>query len=399
VVLAGLAAGVLLLCVAGGGIAFGVSHYLTGRTKANADALAQLADQARQADPWPGGGPRFGDADPPAPALEEDVLPPAPPRPVLPRVDLDVPPVEGSPLLKEKPRSVKVPDVPPLEVPPLPPKKEAPPRTEEKPADPLPAPREAEPQPQARPDDPEIVGTWQSQPNPGDFLEVWTIRADAGAWSVRGVFTRDGVEAGSFEGKECKYANGTLTFRQEYVRKPDATWSENNRISAKVSQGQLDVQWRNRLLKGRTTLVRPGAAARSNEPTAPSAPTAPPVAPPFGVPGVGNDADLVGSWEGTFDGLKEFWVVAREGDRISVKGTFSDAGREVGSFHGENIIALGPTLSFLMKLDRKPRANWPDSFLIGVRAVGGRLDYTWQSGGLAGQRQLAKPTAPAKAPG
>src|SRR5262249_32423105 len=47
-----------------------------------------------------------------------------------------------------------------------------------------------------------LVGNWQGVVD--GFTEVLTIKSDNGDWSVSGVYLKNGVEVGSFTGKEPK---------------------------------------------------------------------------------------------------------------------------------------------------------------------------------------------------
>jgi hypothetical protein len=101
-----------------------------------------------------------------------------------------------------------------------------------------------------------IAGTWRGASGAGGFTEIWTIKMESDEWSVSGVFQKDGKDVGAFHGKDCKYANGTLTFVQEYDQKPDPTWASGTRIAAKATKDKLTFTWRNNKQSGTVTLDR-----------------------------------------------------------------------------------------------------------------------------------------------
>src|ERR1700749_2535015 len=75
----------------------------------------------------------------------------------------------------------------------------------------------------------ELLGAWQGKSGAGGLQENWTIARDHGQWSVAGTFTKDGQEVGSFRGQDIRFDQGALRFRQEYVKKPQANWTDGNR--------------------------------------------------------------------------------------------------------------------------------------------------------------------------
>ena len=72
----------------------------------------------------------------------------------------------------------------------------------------------------------ELVGTWEGTSGAGGFKEIWIVKQDKGQWSVVGMFRKDDREVGRFQGNNYKFANGVLTFRQQYLKKPDPSWSD-----------------------------------------------------------------------------------------------------------------------------------------------------------------------------
>jgi uncharacterized protein (TIGR03067 family) len=100
----------------------------------------------------------------------------------------------------------------------------------------------------------DLVGTWSG--TAGGFKELWTIQQDKGAWSVSGVFKSGEAVVGAFRGVDVQYNNGTLTFRQDYIRKPAANWPNGNRITAKVSGDKISFTWRSGKQSGSGSLTK-----------------------------------------------------------------------------------------------------------------------------------------------
>jgi hypothetical protein len=197
----------------------------------------------------------------------------------------------------------------------------------------------------------ELVGTWEGTSGAGGFQEIWTIKTNKGEWSVNGVFKKGGKEAGAFHGKDYKYANGTLTFVQEYDKKPVDSWSDGNEMAVKASGDLLAVTWRNGGQSGTTSLTR----------------------------AVG---DLIaGTWEGTSGagGFKEVWTIKSEGGEWSVAGVFQKDGQEAGAFHGKDCRYANGTLTFVQEYDKKPDPTWASGTRIAARATRDKLVFTWRN--------------------
>lgn len=105
-----------------------------------------------------------------------------------------------------------------------------------------------------------LFGAWLGQSGAGGLQETWTIARENGQWSVAGTFTKDGQEVGSFRSQDAKFAQGALSFRQEYVKKPQASWTDGNRITAAAKGDTLDITWHSGRQTGRVTLHRAAAA-------------------------------------------------------------------------------------------------------------------------------------------
>jgi hypothetical protein len=75
----------------------------------------------------------------------------------------------------------------------------------------------------------ELVATWQSTSD--GLLQLWTIKQNKGEYSVEGVYMKSDKEVGSFQGKNCKFADGKLSFIQEFKVKPVASWDSGSEVT------------------------------------------------------------------------------------------------------------------------------------------------------------------------
>lgn len=109
----------------------------------------------------------------------------------------------------------------------------------------------------------DIVGAWEDRSGSGGFKEIWTVENVKGVWTVKGVFKKGDEEAGSWIGKSPRFAIGTLTFIQEYVQKPNASWSDGNVMTAKATGDKLSFRWQAAKNSGTNNLDRAGDTVAS----------------------------------------------------------------------------------------------------------------------------------------
>lgn len=190
----------------------------------------------------------------------------------------------------------------------------------------------------------ELIGRWQGASGSGGFQESWTISRDKGQWGVVGTYTKDGKEAGSFRGKDVRFANGQLSFRQQYVKKPDPSWGDGNLMAATAKGNSLNVTWRAGRQSGKVSFTRVEPAADDTgkpaapSSTAPSTPAARDSSPTPAADSVGPKQELA-----KFDGQWEFKDFLLDGKKIDFGATWSFQGdaiketiglpRRSGKFH------------------------------------------------------------------
>lgn len=109
----------------------------------------------------------------------------------------------------------------------------------------------------ARADDgSEMVGVYAGTSSAGGFQEIWQIKMENGGLTVTGLFRKNNQDVGLFQGKNVKYDNGTLSFEQAYVKKPDPKWADGTEITASVSGDKLNFTWKNGGQSGNGSLDR-----------------------------------------------------------------------------------------------------------------------------------------------
>ncbi len=204
-----------------------------------------------------------------------------------------------------------------------------------------------------------LVGTWEGNAGGGGFKEIWTItKNDKGEFAVSGVFKKGDSEAGSFTAKDCKFADGKLTFTQQYTKKPDPKWQDGSQMTASASGDTLTFEWKNSSGKGTVKLERQKTGA-----------------------------ELAGTWQGTTgDGqFKESWTITRnDKGEFTVMGTYKKDDKDAGSFHGADCKYSSGALTCTQVYDKKPDPSWQDKTKLVIKASGDKLTYDWSNGGGSG---------------
>ena len=103
--------------------------------------------------------------------------------------------------------------------------------------------------------------------------------------------------------------------------------------------------------------------------------------------------DLLGGWTAVTqpDGFVEHWTFKKDNKgEWSVRCVYEKGGREVGSFHGENVKFADGALTFKQKFDTKPNPIWSDGAVLSVRAQGEKAPYTWDVGTSKGTGVLTR---------
>ena len=212
----------------------------------------------------------------------------------------------------------------------------------------------------------EFVGVYQGMSGAGGFTETWQIKLDKGMLTVVGTFHKGNQAVGLFQGKNVKYADGTLTFSQTYVKKPDPSWADGTEVSATLAGAKLNFTWKNGGQSGMNSLDR--------------VPTA---------------DQFVGTWEGTSEvgGFKEIWTIKMEKNKLSIAGKFQKDGQDAGAFQGTNVKFANGALTFTQKYQQKPEASWSDGNVVTAKVNENKLSFTWKNGKQTGSGSLerAKP--------
>ena len=210
-----------------------------------------------------------------------------------------------------------------------------------------------------------FVGSWQSDHD--GYHEIWTIARDKDDYALNGVFQQNGKEVGSFKGGDVKVADGKLTCSQNWVVKPDPTWSDNTKLSATVKGDKLTFTWDNgNGQSGNRDMTRAKAASA-------------------------DGSDLVGTWKVDHDGYTEVWDVRMAKGQWGVKGAFFKNKKEVGAWVGADPAFADGKLTCTQKYLVKPEASWSDGTKMTAQIDNDKLDFTWDNGnGQSGTREMTK---------
>jgi hypothetical protein len=210
-------------------------------------------------------------------------------------------------------------------------------------------------------DDEKIIGVWERQTGKDKDLleETWVIKKTKDKWSVSGTILNNlGKEVGNFRGKDVKYVDETLTFTQDYFMLPKGR--ENGvKISASAEGDRIDF-----------TITQGKSEAKDNMRRA------------------GDASEVLGTWKADTAGMKEVWTFAKDSKgALSIRGTFTKDGKEVGSWKGISVRYFMRTLKFNQEFDKLPPA-WENGALISGSARDGEFVFTWSVGRNKGKGKV-----------
>ena len=218
--------------------------------------------------------------------------------------------------------------------------------------------------PAGRADDEKIIGVWERETEKDELEETWAIKKNKdNKWTVSGSFWKSGKngEVGNFKGKDVKYVDGTLSFTQEYFKLPKGR-ENGTMITASTEGDRLDITAKKGSVETRDNMERAGDA---NE--------------------------VVGTWSKITLGMKEVWVIAKDKNGVlSVRGTFSKDGKELGSFKGVNVRYFKHVLCFNQEYIKLPSPNMTNGSAIACVGKGEEMPYIWSKGKEEGKAKLKK---------
>jgi hypothetical protein len=211
-------------------------------------------------------------------------------------------------------------------------------------------------------DEEKIIGVWERATEKDDLEETWVIKKTKAKWSVSGTFFERGREVGNFKGKDVKYADGTLTFTQDF--KLPKGRQDGTRITASVEGDRLDLTAKKGKLEVRDNMERAGDAK-----------------------------EVLGTWTAVTFGMKESWTIEKdEKGVLSVRGTFKKDDKEVGSWKGVNVRYFMRTLLFNQEFDKLPTKTWVNGVAIAGVGRGGEFVFLWSNGKQKGKGKLTLET-------
>lgn len=209
----------------------------------------------------------------------------------------------------------------------------------------------------------EIVGVWEREEY--GLEETWVIKKSKDKWSVSGSFwqaTKIG-EVGNFKGKDVKYADGTLSFAQDYFKLPKGR-KNGTKTTASAEGNRLNITLGTGATETKDTMERAGDAS-----------------------------ELLGTWSTITVGMKETWTFEKDKKgEFSVHGTFKNkAGNEVGRFTGTHVRYFKRVLWFNQQYSKlPPTGGIRNGSAIACTGYGNEMRYVWANGKAAGKAMMHK---------
>jgi hypothetical protein len=214
-------------------------------------------------------------------------------------------------------------------------------------------------------DDEKIIGVWERATEKDGLEETWVIKKTKTKWSVSGTFWKRGRngEVGNFKGRDVKYADGTLSFTQDFFKLPKGRKNRTN-ITASAEGDRLDFVAKNGDSETKDNMQR-----------------------------VGDASEVLGTWTAVTFGMKEAWTIEKDKKGIlSVRGTFKKGDKEVGSWKGVNVRYFMRTLWFNQQFDKRPTKTWVNGVAIAGVGRGGEFVFLWSNGKQKGKGKLTLDT-------
>jgi len=208
-------------------------------------------------------------------------------------------------------------------------------------------------------DDEKIIGVWEKDHEKEELEETWIVKKTKDKWSVSGTFFKRGKEVGNFKGKDVKFADDTLSFTQDFFKVPMGKKS-GAKITASAEGDRLDVATKMGDTETKDNMKRAGDAS-----------------------------EVLGTWKCDTFGMKENWTIEKDKKgALSVRGTFTKANKEVGSWKGVNVRYFMNVLVFNQQFDKLPSKTWVNGVAIAGVGRGGEFAYIWTNGPQKGKGKV-----------
>jgi hypothetical protein len=222
----------------------------------------------------------------------------------------------------------------------------------------------------------EFAGAWQGELN-GQRL-VWNIAHPGGKWFINGEYYEGKKAVAAFKGADVKYADGKLTFAQQWIYKPAVGWPDNLATRVEVNGEKLSFSWSQGDVSASGELARKGGTPPGDKPT-----DKPPDKPADDTPG----ADFLGKWQRDHDGVQEVITIAKVGDNWSVTGVYTKDGKEIGVFIGQDVKLHDNELSYIFTSERPPPGLMVNDAHVTLKVKGDVITVDWRHGKRKGHHE------------
>lgn len=217
-------------------------------------------------------------------------------------------------------------------------------------------------------DDEKIIGTWErlhekDKEKDKEIEETWIIKKTKGTWSVSGKFYTPGKgEVGNFRGKNVKFADGSLTFTQDFFKLPKGFVSGTT-VTCSADDDRLDVAFQ----------PKKGEETKDNFKRA------------------GDASEVMGTWKNTSkNGTTETWIIEKDKKgQLRVRGEWGDKnGKVTHAFNGVNVRYFMKALTFNQNFNKAPRGFVNFGTAIACMAKDDSLIFVWYNGRNKGKGSL-----------
>lgn len=230
-------------------------------------------------------------------------------------------------------------------------------------------------------DSAKFAGTWKFKAKAGGFDQIMNIANDDGKWTIHGTFEKDGTAAGAYVGTDVKYADGVLTWRRQFTKKPAKNWEDEDAATLRLEgstlvasfqtkQGQKAVRQFDKVLAQANEVAKNEVAKKE---------------PP-------QDRPFAGSWK-VIDPKKldETWTFTPTDKGWKISGVFSNKdGTEAGACHGGSVRITLTALSFTRLIDKSPGPEYKSGVEYAFTVKGDRGEFTLRSGKTITKQKLER---------
>ncbi|HTU22836.1 MAG TPA: hypothetical protein VMG10_32650 [Gemmataceae bacterium] len=221
-------------------------------------------------------------------------------------------------------------------------------------------------------DDEKIIGTWErlhekvkEKDKDREMEETWIIKKTKDTWSVSGKFYMAGKgEVGNFRGKNVKFADGSLTFTQDFFKLPKG-FASGMTVTCSAADDRLDVAFKPKM----------GEETKDNFKRA------------------GDASEVIDTWKQTTKaGTTETWIIAKDKKgQLRVRGEWGDKnGKVTHAFNGVNVRYFMKVLTFNQNFYKSPRGFPNFGTAIACKAKENSLIFIWYNGRREGRGSLQR---------